>query len=103
MAMGRGPQVSWPRERQGLVEPGKPAYSAGGDCLGQTGGRKPTGLWLGTQLHQPRRAGLGTGPPRPKLQRRAQSSKEKKPSCSLPSQLGLHWGSGGLVYGVTSQ
>lgn len=98
MAMGRGPQVTWPRERQGVGEWGKPAHSADGDCLGQTGG-----LWLGAQLHRPRRAGSGSGPPRPKLQRWAQSSKEEEPSCSLPSQLGLHWGSGGLVYGVTSQ
>lgn len=49
--------------------------------------------------HPPRKAGLGTMPPRPYLQRWAQGSKEGKPSCNLPSQLCLHRGGGGLACG----
>lgn len=89
--VGRGPQVSWSREKQGVGSGGILPCPADGDYLQQIGSG-PLGPQLGAGLHLPRKAGLGTGSLRPNMQRWAQGSIEGETSCSPPSQPGLHQG-----------
>lgn len=83
--LGRGPQVSQPRERQGVGEWGKPA------SLSRWGLSGALGAIVGHTAPSARRAGLGTGL-RTQTAEVGQGSEEEKPSHNLPCQLGLLYG-----------
>lgn len=80
-----GDPVSWPGETGWRVQ--EPSHPAGGDCLGQTRGRRPSG----PQLHPPEEVSLGAVFLRPALPCRAQSQSQG------PRWGGRGWGGGAFL------
>lgn len=96
-AVGRGPQGSWPRKKQGAGSRGSLLHPADGVVWGRKQGGGPQGH-SGCRAPSAQESRLGHRASGPNLQRQPQGSKEERP-CSLLSQPGLHQGGGGLECG----